>query len=57
MAGRLAAAFRDAGRDGIADEIGAAMRAAGHDMRESNPFAAAPPSRPVRMASHVRRRR
>ena len=48
VAGRLAAAFRDAGRDGVADEIGAAMRAAGHDVRESNPFAAPPPARPVR---------
>ena len=48
VAGRLAAAFRDVGRNRIADEIAAAMRAAGHDLRESNPFAAPPPARPVR---------
>lgn len=48
VAGRLTAAFRDAGRHRIADEMAAAMRAAGFDLRESNPFAAPPPGRPVR---------
>jgi hypothetical protein len=47
VAGRLAAAFRDVGRDRIADEIAATMRAADFDMRESNPFAAPPPARPL----------
>ena len=48
VAGRLAAAFRHAGRNRIADEIAASMRAAGFDLRESNPFAAPPPARPGR---------
>ena len=40
VAGRLAGAFRDIGRDGIAEEIAVTMRAAGFDARESSPFAA-----------------
>ncbi len=41
VAGRLASAFRRIGRAGTADEIVRAMRAAGYDVRESDPFAAA----------------
>ena len=48
VAGRLAAALRDIGRDRVADEIVAAMRAADFGLRESNPFATPPPARPVR---------
>ena len=47
VAGRLAAAFRDVGRDSIADEMVAAMRAADFDVRESTPFATPPPARPL----------
>ena len=39
IAGRLAGAFRNIGRDGIADDIVSAMRAAGYDVREQDPFA------------------
>lgn len=38
IAGRLAGAFRNIGRDRIADEILKTMRAAGYDVRESDPF-------------------
>lgn len=38
IAGRLAGAFRNIGADRIANEILAAMRAAGHDVRENDPF-------------------
>jgi fido (protein-threonine AMPylation protein) len=38
IAGRLAGAFRNSGRDRIADEITKAMVAAGYTMRESDPF-------------------
>jgi hypothetical protein len=38
VAGRLGGAFRNIGRDKIADEIIGAMRAAGYDVRESDPF-------------------
>ena len=48
VAGRLAAAFRDAGRDRVADELAAAMRAAGFEVRESNPFASPAPTGPGR---------
>ena len=48
VAGRLAAAFRDIGRDGIADEIAVTMRAADFDVREASPFAAGPRVHPVR---------
>ncbi|WP_162654535.1 Fic family protein [Lentilitoribacter sp. Alg239-R112] len=37
-AGRLAGAFRSIGSDKIANEILSAMKAASHDVRESNPF-------------------
>ena len=47
VAGRLAGAFRDIGRDSIADEMVAAMRAADFNVRESNPFATPPPARPL----------
>ncbi len=39
VAGRLAGAFRRIGRRAIADEIVSTMRAAGYDIRESDPFA------------------
>ncbi|HEY0340844.1 MAG TPA: hypothetical protein VGC34_08575, partial [Steroidobacteraceae bacterium] len=38
VAGRLAGAFRHVGRADVADEIGAAMKAAGYSGRETNPF-------------------
>lgn len=40
IAGRLAGAFRNIGRARIADDIVAAMRSAGYDVREADPFAA-----------------
>jgi len=38
IAGRLAGAFRNIGRDRIADDTLGAMRAAGYDVREQDPF-------------------
>lgn len=38
IAGRLAGAFRNAGRDRVADEITKTMSAAGYDVRETDPF-------------------
>jgi Fic/DOC family len=38
IAGRLAGAFRNSGRDRIADDITKTMAAAGYDVRESDPF-------------------
>jgi len=38
IAGRLAGAFRNIGRDRIADDIVNAMKAAGYDIREHDPF-------------------
>jgi len=38
IAGRLAGAFRNIGRDRIADEIVNTMRTAGYDIRENDPF-------------------
>lgn len=38
IAGRLAGAFRNIGADRIADDILSAMRAAGHEVREADPF-------------------
>ena len=38
IAGRLAGAFRNIGRDRIADDIVSAMRAAGYTVREQDPF-------------------
>ncbi len=38
VAGRLAGAFRAVGRPELADEIVSAMRRAGHDVHETNPF-------------------
>jgi fido (protein-threonine AMPylation protein) len=38
IAGRLAGAFRNGGRDRLADEILKTMAAAGYDVRESDPF-------------------
>ncbi|MCW5824896.1 MAG: Fic family protein [Cyanobacteria bacterium TGS_CYA1] len=42
VAGRLAGAFRNIGRDRIADEILKAMKAGGFDCREEDPFDKAP---------------
>jgi hypothetical protein len=38
VAGRLAGAFRNVGRDRLADDILSAMRSAGYDVRETDPF-------------------
>lgn len=38
VAGRLAGAFRRIGRGDLADDILSTMRAAGHDVRETDPF-------------------
>ena len=38
VAGRLAGAFRNIGRDQIADDIVAALRSAGYNIRENDPF-------------------
>ena len=38
VAGRLAGAFRNMGKDGIADNIIGAMRAAGYSITENDPF-------------------
>jgi len=43
IAGRLAGAFRNIGRADSADEIRQTMKAAGYDVRENDPFAAASP--------------
>ncbi len=40
IAGRLVGGFRNIGRQDIADQILSAMRAAGYDVREQDPFAA-----------------
>lgn len=42
IAGRLAGAFRNAGRDRVADEILRTMDAAGYTVRESDPFESKP---------------
>ena len=42
IAGRLAGAFRNNGRNAIADEIIATMVAAGYDVRENDPFTDGP---------------
>jgi hypothetical protein len=42
VAGRLAGAFRNCGRDRIADDIAKTMSAAGYHVRESNPFTDGP---------------
>ena len=44
IAGRLAGAFRNIGRDRIADDIVATLRAADYDVRESDPFETKPPA-------------
>ena len=41
IAGRLTGAFRRTGRGDVADEIIVVMKRAGHDVRESDPFAPA----------------
>lgn len=42
IAGRVAGAFRNVGRDRIADDITKTMSAAGYDVREKDPFADKP---------------
>lgn len=42
IAGRLAGAFRNCGRERIADDIARTMTAAGYEIRESDPFADKP---------------
>lgn len=44
IAGRLAGALRNMGRDRIAEDIIATMRAASYDVRESDPFETKPPA-------------
>ena len=44
VAGRLAGAFRNAGRERIADEIVKTMEAAGYTVRETDPFESKPQS-------------
>ena len=52
IAGRLAGAFRNSGRDKLADEIVKTMAIAGYDVRESDPFNDRPSlSLPTREAS------
>ncbi|MFO7542717.1 MAG: Fic family protein [Thiobacillus sp.] len=43
IAGRIAGAFRNIGRDSLANEIIGAMRAAGYEVRENDPFDTRPP--------------
>jgi hypothetical protein len=43
IAGRLAGAFRNIGRDGIANSIVETMRAAGYTVNETDPFKGIPP--------------
>ena len=55
IAGRLAGAFRNSGRDRMADEIVKTMAKAGYDVRESDPFNDRPSlSLPTREASPIR---
>jgi fido (protein-threonine AMPylation protein) len=51
IAGRLAGAFRNAGRGRMADEIVKTMSAAGYAVRETDPFADGPSSLPARETS------
>ena len=51
VAGRIAGAFRNIGRNRIADEIIKSMRAADYDVRENDPFEA---KSPVIISSHER---
>lgn len=59
VAGRLAGAFANAGQLRLADDIVQAMRAAGHEVRSSDPFAEAAPApwRPEPATAHVQRLR
>ena len=52
IAGRLAGAFRAAGRADVADEVVRAMRSAGHDTREANPFGDTAPTWSPRASEH-----
>jgi fido (protein-threonine AMPylation protein) len=51
VAGRVVGAFRHIDRADIADEIAATMKAAGYDIRESNPFTLPPVLNPKRTAN------
>ncbi len=51
VAGRLAGAFRRIGRPEVADDIVAATKAAGYDVRESDPFAGRQALAPVAPAA------
>ena len=58
VAGRIAGGLRNIGRHGLADEISAAMRSAGCDLRERDPFARPSPlAAPNREAPWVARLR
>ena len=52
IAGRLAGAFRAAGRADVADEVVRAMRSAGHDTRETCPFGGTAPAWSPPTAGH-----
>ena len=56
IAGRLAGAFRNAGRPAIADEIMKTMKTAGYDVRETDPFEdmAGMPAMPPATPAHIR---
>jgi fido (protein-threonine AMPylation protein) len=47
VAGRLVGAFRAIGRGDAAGEIASTMKAAGYDVRESDPFVNPPPAAPL----------
>ena len=51
VAGRLAGALRRIGRPALADEIIRAMKAAGYDVREADPFAPQQPLGPLPVAA------
>ena len=52
IAGRLAGAFRAAGRGDVADELTQTMRSAGHTVRETCPFGGTAPAWSPRTAAH-----
>ncbi|MDW3183313.1 Fic family protein [Roseobacter sp.] len=56
-AGRLAGAFRNIGKPGIAQDLIDSMKAAGHDVREQDPFSAGitSPALPRATSPHVHR--
>jgi hypothetical protein len=54
IAGRLAGGFRNCGRGAVADEIIAAMIAAGYDVRENDPFGQQPTGTAGHCAGSIR---